>query len=431
MIKRIIFFIVAIISLQSYSQRSSSSPYSIFGVGEEFGTRTVEQITMGSIGAAYSNTYQLNFINPASLADLRYSTYAFGILNNDLTVKDAATTQSSNSTSLSYFAVGIPLLRGKVGFIFGMQPTSAVGYGLINSVEDANGEILDLTQFTGSGAVNRVYGGLGVRLFEGFSVGAEIDFLFGNVENQVLNLRQNVDLGTRNREDSEIRGGSVKIGALYKKKIKGDLQVNVGAAAKLSNTLRATGDEYLYSLTLTQNGGEIPRDTIFQGRLNGRFERPLETTVGIGIGKDNKWFASVDYMSRDAFRSSGYLDDAANSFSYTNASRISAGGFYLPNINSIRSYWERVTYRFGLRYEQTGLLVNGNPSLGSFTAINDFGISFGLGLPIGKNHPSSLNFAVEYGQKGTTDNGLLQENYLNLRLSLSFNDIWFIKRRID
>ena len=109
MIKRIIFFISVLATFQAFSQRSSSSPYSFFGIGEEFGTRTVEQITMGSIGAAYSSSYQLNFINPASLSDLRYATYAFGLLNNGLRLQDADTDQTSNSTSLSYFSVGFPL----------------------------------------------------------------------------------------------------------------------------------------------------------------------------------------------------------------------------------------------------------------------------------------------------------------------------------
>jgi len=49
MIKKIIFFLAVVITAQSFSQRSTSSPYSYFGVGEEFGTRTVEQISMGSI----------------------------------------------------------------------------------------------------------------------------------------------------------------------------------------------------------------------------------------------------------------------------------------------------------------------------------------------------------------------------------------------
>lgn len=432
MIKRIIFFITALISLQAFSQRSSSSPYSFFGVGEEFGTRTVEQITMGSIGAAFSSTYQLNFVNPAALADLRFSTYAFGLLNNDLRVQDADTDQSSSSTSLSYFSVGIPLNREKgIGFIFGMQPTSAVGYSLVNTVEDANGDVTEITQFAGTGAVNRVYGGLGFRLFEGFSIGAEVDFLFGNVENSVLNIREGVALGTKNRENTNVRGESIKLGVLYKKKIKEELQINAGASVKLSNTLRSKGDEILYSLTIGGFGSEVPRDTVYNEPLNGEFIRPLETTLGVGIGKENKWFASADYMFRNAFQTKGYLDNTSQSFAYGDASRVSLGGFYIPNINSISSYWQRVTYRFGLRYEQTGLFVNGIPNSSTFTGINDFGISFGLGLPIGKRYPSSVNFAVEYGQKGTTDNGLLQENYLNLRLSLSLNDIWFIKRRID
>jgi len=430
MIKRIIFFITVFASLQAFSQRSSSSPYSFFGVGEEFGTRTVEQITMGSIGAAYSSSYQLNFINPASLSDLRYATYAFGILNNDLRLKDADTNQSSNSTSLSYFSVGIPIGKG-IGLVAGMQPTSAVGYSLINTIEDTDGELLDLTQFTGTGAVNRIYGGFGARLFEGFSIGAEVDFLFGNVLNNVLNVRQNVVLATKNVEDTDIRGGSIKVGAQYRKVIKDDLYVNAGAAFKLSNALKVTGEENLYSLSIGLSGIEVPRDTIFSTRLSGEFNRPLETTLGVGIGRDNKWFASVDYSFRDAYDATGYLDNSSNSFTYGNQSAIKAGGYYTPKANSISSYWERVTYRAGIRYEKTGLFVNGVTNGTTFTGINDFGISFGLGLPIGKTLPSNLNFAVEMGRKGTEDNGLLQENYVNLRLSLSLNDIWFRKRRID
>ncbi|MEQ6123061.1 hypothetical protein AAON49_02525 [Pseudotenacibaculum sp. MALMAid0570] len=429
MIKRIIFFITALVTIQAFSQRSSSSPYSIFGVGEEFGTRTVEQISMGSIGAAYSSNQYLNFINPASLSELRYATYVFGILNNGLRIKDADTNQSSTSTSLSYFSFGFPL-NDKMGVVFGMQPTSAVGYSLVNTIEDTDGNIVDRTQFTGDGAVNRVYGGLGVKLFKGFSVGFEADFLFGNITNDVVNGRLDVALGTKNTEIANIRGASIKVGAQYKTQIKEDLNLHVGGSIKLSNTLRATGDEYLYSFTRGTFGSEIPRDTISATSLRGKLERPLETIVGIGLGKQNKWYAGVNYKVQDALLPTGYLDNSAQSFRYGNSSRISFGGFYLPKVNSISSYWERVTYRAGFRYEKTGLLVNGVPTGTTFTAIDDFGISFGLGLPLG-NRISNVNVGFEYGKRGTQDNGLLQENYLNLRLSLSLNDIWFKKRKID
>ena len=225
MIKKIIFFLAVVISAQAFSQRSTSSPYSYFGVGEEFGTRTVEQISMGSIGAAYSSNRYLNFANPASLSELRFATYVFGVLNNELTIKDADIKQSTNSTNLSYFSFAFPVSK-KMAVIFGMQPTSSVGYSLINTLSDLDGDPIEITQFSGTGDVNRIYGGFGLKLFKGFSVGLEADFLFGNIQNNVLNAREEVTLATKNIEDSNIRGGSVKLGAQYKTNIVKDFYVS-------------------------------------------------------------------------------------------------------------------------------------------------------------------------------------------------------------
>tara|TARA_B100000787_G_scaffold170052_1_gene163688 strand:- start:41702 stop:42991 length:1290 start_codon:yes stop_codon:yes gene_type:complete len=429
MIKKIIFFLAVIISAQSFSQRSTSSPYSYFGVGEEFGTRTVEQISMGSIGAAYSNNRYLNFTNPASLSELRFATYVFGILNNDLTIKDASSKQSSNSTNLSYFSFAFPVSK-KMAVVFGMQPTSSVGYSLINTLNDIEGNPIEITQFSGAGDVNRIYGGFGFKVFKGLSVGMELDFLFGNIQNNVLNVRQDVPLATKNIEDSNIRGGSIKVGTQYKTNITKDLNLYIGASFKLGNSLKSEGTENLYSLSIGTGGFESPRDTISSGPLNGNLERPTETVLGIGLGKTNKWYASVNYKFQDAFVATGYLDNSAQSFQYGESNRISAGGFFIPKSNSISSYLKRVTYRAGLKYEKIGLLVNGTPNSNTFTDINDFGISFGLGLPLG-NRLSNVNIGFEYGKKGTTDNGLLEENYFNFRLSLSLNDLWFKKRKID
>ena len=429
MIKKIIFFLAVLVTAQSFSQRSTSSPYSYFGVGEEFGTRTVEQISMGSIGAAYSNNRYLNFVNPASLSELRFATYVFGVLNNGLTIKDATSKQSSNSTNLSYFSFAFPVTK-KMGVVFGMQPTSSVGYSLINTVTNDDGDAINITQFSGSGDVNRIYGGFGLTLFKGFSFGIETDFLFGNIQNNVLNIREGITLATKNIEDSNVRGASVKLGAQYKTTITKDLNLHLGASFKLSNNLKSTGTENLYSLSIGASGFEQPRDTIFSGPLKANLERPTETIFGIGLGKTNKWYAAVNYKMQDALIATGYFDNSAQSFQYGESNRISAGGYFIPKINSITSYWQRVTYRGGVKFEKLGLLVNGTPGSNTFTSIDDFGISFGLGLPLG-NRLSNVNVGFEYGKKGTTSNGLLEENYFNFRLSLSLNDIWFRKRKID
>lgn len=412
------------------AQRTNSSPYSYFGFGEEFKATTVEQSAMGGIGVAFSNYKFINFTNPAAYADLRFTTYSVGMLNNDLTIKSGTTEQSSTSTSLSYIAFAFPIGQ-KVGFSFGMQPVSSIGYSLSTSILDSNDRLTQISLFEGNGGVNRVYGSLGFKVTKDFSLGIEGDFNFGNVENSVAVLRADVALSTKYNEVTAVSGGSVKIGAQYHKEFKNKLMISTGATVKLSNSLNVTGNDYLYSLTFSGTGSEIPRDTISSNAISGSFNMPITTNFGIGFGKFDKWYAGVEYESQDALTTSGLLSGGTNSpYNYGKSSRISLGGFYLPKVNSISNYWEKVTYRAGVRFENTGLLVDGSGNNTSFSQIDDFGISFGLGLPL--QRLSTINMGFEFGKRGLIQNNLIQENYFNLRVSLSLTDMnWFVQRKID
>jgi len=422
------FFFISAISL--LAQRTNSSPYSYFGIGEEFKATTVEQSAMGGIGVAFSNYKFLNFTNPAAYADLRYTTYSVGMLNNDLTIKSATTKQSSISTSLSYIALAFPI-GSKAGFSFGMQPISSIGYSLTTSVLDVNGDLTQITLFEGNGGVNRIYSSLGMKITKNFSLGAEGDFNFGNIENSISVLRSNVALSTKYNEVSTFRGKSIKVGAQYQKELKNKLIISSGATVKLSNKMNVEGNDYLYSLTFSATGSEFPRDTISSTIVSGSFNMPLTTNFGVGVGKFDNWYAGIEYESQDALSTTGLLSGGVDSaYKYRKSSRLSFGGFYLPKVNSISSYWERVTYRAGIRFENTGLLVDGSGSNTSFSQIDDFGISFGLGLPL--QRLSTINMGFEFGKRGTLQNNLIQENYFNLRVSLSLTDVnWFVQRKID
>lgn len=422
-----IFFITASTLL---AQRTNSSPYSFFGIGDEFSNTTVEQSSMGGIGVAFSNYGFLNFTNPAAYADIRFATYSFGLLNNDLTVKSAVSEQSSISTSLSYIAIAFPIGQ-KAGFSVGMQPVSSIGYSLSTSVFDANDRLTQLSLFEGNGGVNRLYGSFGMKITKNLSLGIEGDFQFGNIENSISVFRADVSLSTKYNEVSTVRGGSVKFGVQYHKELKNKLVVSSGATIKLANNLNVTGDDYLYSLTFSPTGNEIPRDTISSSQISGSFNFPIKTNFGIGIGKFDKWYAGIEYENQDAFTTTGLIAGGANSaYAYGKSNRISLGGFFLPKINSISSYWERVTYRAGVRFEKTGLLVDGSGTNTNFTPIDDFGMSFGLGLPL--KRLSAINMGFEFGKRGTLQNNLIQENYFNFRVALTLTDMnWFIQRKID
>ena len=429
MIKRFLAVAFVLISVNILAQRNSASPYSFFGIGEEFTPKTVEQASMGGIGVAQKESQYLNFINPAASADIRVATYALAGKMSFINLKEASASQSGNITSLRYIALGFPI-GNKAGFSVGLQPLSSVGYSLLNQTK--NGDIVEeLNKFSGTGGTNRIYASFGAYLFKGFSVGAEAGFIFGNIDNSILKQVRNVAFATKYNQDLNVRGGQFKFGAQYKTKLTDKMNLSTGAALTLSSDLSAKGNERLYSLTFSPSGQEIVKDEAYNRSLDGSVRMPVRTVIGFGLGKENKWYVGVNSEFSGKASGENVFKDFEAVYKYGNAERFSIGGYYIPKINSISSYWDRVTYRAGLRFEDTGLLVKGNPTSTNFTAIKDYGINVGVALPLPRQI-STLNLGFEYGQRGTTNNNLIKENYFNVRLSLSLNDIqWFKKRRID
>jgi|TARA_B110000238_G_scaffold165250_1_gene180514 hypothetical protein len=431
MIKKVLIGFLLVTSSNLLAQSASSSPYSFFGIGEQYTPRTAENATMGGIGVAFNHYKYLNFTNPAANAFLRETTYSLGLLNNDLTLNTADTKQNSISTSLNYIALGFPI-GNKAGFSLGLQPISSVGYSLSNNDFDANGDLSAITLYAGKGGVNRIYGSFGIQVSKQFAVGVELDYSFGTIENSITNQRANTSLASKYKEENIIRGGAITLGTQYQKTLKDKLYFSAGATVKLGTDLNTTGNEYLYSLTVS-GSSDIPRDTVYANAISGKYKLPLKSILGVGLGKHDKWHIGLEYQNQAALESEGFTNTSNSSYAYEESSRISLGGFYLPKINSISNYWERVTYRGGLRFEKIGLAVDGSGTGANFTSIDDFGMSFGLGLPL--KQLSTVNLGFEYGKRGTTANNLIEENYFNVRLSLSLTASgaqgWFRKRKID
>ena len=77
----------------------------------------------------------------------------------------------------------------------------------------------------------------------------------------------------------------------------------------------------------------------------------------------------------------------------------------------------------GFNYQKTPYLVNQQE-------IDDFGINFGVTFPL--RNISRLSLAFKVGERGTTDNDLIQERYYRAYLGITVNDNkWFIRRKFD
>jgi len=426
MIKKIIVIITLFVSIVGFSQKNNTSSYSFFGIGDKNNESTVEQLSMGGVGVSLNESYRLNFLNPATNASLRFTTYSMAIESLNSTAKDGNDKQSASATYLSYLAIGFPLGE-KGGMTIGLLPNSSVGYSLVSNEYDTDNNLTEVTQYMGDGGTNKVFLSVGYKPFKNFSIGLQGNYIFGKIENSILNQVKGVSLATKYQTTSSIKGLTLNGGFHYKGKVNDKMDFLLGGNFNFNNEIEATGNEYLYSVSL--GTFESPRDTILNTNSTGILKSPLKSTLGLGLGKDNKWYAGVDYSFQNALELSGGVFNNYSKIDYDNYSKIAVGGFYTPKFNSITSYWDRVTYRAGVKFENTGLLVDASGNGTNFTAIEDFGISFGVGLPMSKQL-SNLNIGFEVGKRGQTANGLVQENYVNFRLGLSLNDKWFKKLEI-
>ena len=424
MIKKIVAFTILIISTFSFAQKTNSSPYSFFGIGDQAKIKSVEEIAMGQMGGVLNSEYQLSFTNPASYASLLWTTYVFAAGNKLNHIDDGTNKQSSSTAALTYIALGIPI-KGNQGLAFGLQLNTAVGYSLLESFYNEDDVLAETNLLSGDGGTNRIFLGYGYKTNFGVNLGAEVAYIFGGIDNSIVNRRLDVQLATKHQIDSYIKGYAVKLGAQYIKDISPQLKLKLGAAFELANDLNEKGDRYLYSIE-NNNASEdfsIPRDTLVAENYKATIGSPLKSILSAGVGEDNKWFIGVEYTFQDAIQFNGPIYNESPTYNYTNSSAISLGGFYTPKFTSIASYWNRVTYRAGVNYKKLGLVVNDTP-------IDDYGMSFGLSLPMGLKI-SNINLGFELGRRGTTDNNLIKENYYNFRLSISLNDKWFSKRTIN
>nr|MBA3706438.1 hypothetical protein [Bacteroidota bacterium] len=103
------------------------------------------------------------------------------------------------------------------------------------------------------------------------------------------------------------------------------------------------------------------------------------------------------------------------------------GTQYVPNSKG-NKYYKRVNYRMGARYAQTAIELKN-------TTLVEYGLSLGIGFPVGRNYIlqnfSMVNIGVEVGQRGTTTNGLIQENFFKATVGFTINDRWFVKPKFD
>jgi hypothetical protein len=400
---------------------NTSSPYSRYGLGELHNYSFGRTTAMGGASIASRNNQQINLGNPASYdaVDSLGFMFEFAVDAKSVQFVDNIGSVVANDANFQYFAMNFQI-SNRMGTSLGLVPFSDVGYNVVVNQDIENTGPVNTTYY-GAGTISNAFWGLAIQPFKFLSVGANLNYYFGmlNRNTEIVFSGASDFYNMQQYKSLRVNDFSFDFGAQATIPLKNKNEIVLGVVFENNPKYNA-----LYSDITQKNlssGSAIDQDTLFYAEEEkGIIEFPFTYGFGISYVKENSIEINADYYHQ-SWSDAKFLGSKSDFL--TDLNKFAVGAEWIPDKFSIKSFTSRVAYRVGLSYEQTYLIFNNRQ-------INDFGITFGVGLPVYRSK-STINIAAEVGKKGTQDENLVQENYFRLNLMVNLYDLWFIKRRFD
>jgi len=427
------FFIVDNVSAQT----TTNSIYSKYGVGIIRPQSFSQNFALGGVALGLKSNRNINILNPASLSAIDLTTFEAGFNHNALWMNDGNQSQYTNNPYISSLAIAFPVINKKWGMSLGLMPATSIGYDYTDVFQDPIvGSVTSLNK--GNGGLNKFYFGNGfsVNIDSTSSIGLGINgnfyfgkasydqkLVYGNLANglNIWDLKETntadyaFDFGTQYQKEIMKRDSTGKTEKAY--------VFTFGGMVSLARNLNAHYNQLTRTFIGSADFGTIKDTVINIDNKKSTLEMPLEFGVGFSFEKPNVWLVALDYRTSDWSGLSG-----SNPIVTFNKTQSIAAGFQLvPNYSNYSgSYFNRIAYRLGVRYSNSYISVND-------IDLNEYGITFGLGLPLRRTGTSfpTINLGIEYGKRGQQTNGMIEESFVNFNVGIIINDKWFQKRKYN
>ncbi len=399
--------IVASASL--FAQNIITTPYSNYGYGILGDNASSAQKAMGGVGYAMNSGRQVNAMNPASYARVDSLTFLFDMGLNfnkswstEVNELGSENKEKNGSAGLEYITMQFQLTKG-LGMSVGLLPFSRVGYAYANDIPNG------YTSREGQGSINQAYLGLGGQIFEGFTIGANMAYLFGTTNKFTYAVTDGSSTSLFENE-MEMRDWRLTLGAQY--------TLNLGKNVFTLGLVYSPGKKMLGHQRLFAYDVDTDITPIEVSSINLKDTHEMAATYGVGLGYtwNQRLMAEVDftYQPWKDCKYNGSTGQLANRY------KVAAGLQYQPSLRG--GYFRRIQYRAGGFYNRDYLMVNDNN-------VREYGATVGLGLPV-PGFKTIVNIGLGWLHRQTSPAAQIKEDYLNFTIGVNFNEMWFRKSKI-
>ncbi len=407
------FIVLLLLSYGTLRSQTTNSPYSILGIGDIETDSYNRTGGMANTGVAYRNERFLINNNPASYTALQKQFFSFELAARGQFINYAGTPLSGSSASGKDFAIKRLSVGTKIndwwGSSAGLMPYSTSNYAF-NTVKNIQGTGSSVpVSYDGSGGVNQVYWGNAFQPFKHFSVGVNAAYLFGSLTQTETLVTDGLATTLTTTRQVFLKNFNLTYGAQYYAPITKKWDIGLGATYAPAHKL--AGDA---TITVLDNSTQI--SSSFDDKTDSDFKLPNSSGFGITLVKNKKYTFSGDYK---------YQGWAATNFSggnyiLRNSNRVSIGFEKSNKLNYYNTLVEKSYLQAGIYYGTSYIDVNNHQ-------LNEMGITLGYGVNSKRNPQLGMSIGLEVGQRGTKQDGLIKENYVNFTFTVSYRDLWHTK----
>lgn len=407
--RQIILSLAAVVGLGAAIAQTTQTPYSKMGYGMLNDNVSSTQRAMGGVGYAMKGGRIINVMNPASYADVDSLTFLWdvGIDLTNLWSEENGNKGYSFGGGLDYLTAHFRIAKG-LGASFGLVPYSSVGYSYGGKIDNGS------ETRAGNGGFNQLYVGVGYSPIKNFSVGANFAYLFGTTSNGNLISSTSTSYFTRNMK---IRDWNANLGVQYTLPLMaGRDRLTVGATYQPKKSFH--GEAW----GTTYDSQDTKVDTVGFTKMGGNYEQPASIGVGLSYNVNRKVTVEADYTYQkwsDA-KYQPITGFESENFKFDDRWKVAAGLQFTPNKRG--SYYGAMAFRLGAFYNHDYMNYGGNN-------VRDYGVSAGVGLPA-PGSKTTVNLGFEWRHRESSPVQLITENYFNITLGVTFNELWFWKSRI-
>jgi len=393
--------------LSCLSAQNTNSPYSRYGLGSLENVSMGKSRAMGGIGYGIRDNTQINPLNPASYSavDTLNFVFDFGVSSSYSFFTENGKSQTNPNGKFDYLAMKVPLKK-YWGMTLGLMPFSSVGYSRKENGTTTFGDIDYTNTYVGSGGLNTVFLGTGISLGKNLSLGTNIKYVFGTLS--YTGTTSNTEYNSSYFYNSLILGApSLDFGVQY--------QIDMGKKGEL--VLGATFTNASAFQLNERDSVNISGTDTTTSEEDYAFDLPNTIGIGASYTYDRRLTVGFDYQNQAWSKANFYSKKGTLS----DNTKYALGVEYLPALIAT-SYFNAIRYRFGMNYTDTYYKFSDG-------TVKNVGLTLGFGLPL-RGQKSALNLSFEAGKLIVPASCALHENYLKVSLDVSFNEMWFLKRKL-